>query len=214
MNADNDTGPANSTAAGLDPDSGPLAEDAAQFSSADALPLAGLVRWMVRGETIIACLFLLVILSTMAAHVIARYVFGSPFEWSEEAARLALIWMTFISAAFVMADRRHITVDVISSRVGDRGKLLIECMSYVVVAGSCLLLLIGGINFVWYVGKVESPALGVPRSWWYGAGMAGLLLMAMHSLVNLLQVWMTGKPIPREDQGKADAFQLEMEQSE
>lgn len=202
MNADNDTGRES-------PQS-----DASESISAKPLPLATWVRWMVFGEKTIASLCLLIIVSTMAAQVVARYVFAAPFQWSEEVARLALIWMTFISAAFVMAERRHIAVDMISSRVGDGGKLFIECVSYVVVAASCLLLLIGGTNFVWYVGKVGSPALGVPKSWWYGAGMVGLLLMAVHSLVNLLQVWMTGKPIPRETHVEEEAFRLETEPNE
>lgn len=214
MNADNETGPENPQADEALIDSSPPASDASKSTSEKPLPLATCVRWMVLGEKAIAGLFLLVIVSTMAAQVFARYVFGAPFQWSEEVARLALIWMTFISAAFVMAERRHIAVDIISPRVGDGGKLFIECMSYVVVAASCLLLLIGGANFVWYVGKVGSPALGVPKSWWYGAGMVGLLLMAVHSLVNLLQVWMTGKPIPREAHVEDEAFQLDMEQSE
>lgn len=211
---DNDTGAEKSEADDAFMDSAPPASNASESSSQKTLPLATCVRWMVLGEKTVAGLFLLVIVSTMAAQVVARYVFGAPFQWSEEVARLALIWMTFISAAFVMAEGRHIAVDIISSRVGDGGKLFIECMSYVVVAASCLLLLIGGASFVWYVGKVGSPALGVPKSWWYGAGMVGLLLMAVHSLVNLFQVWMTGKPIPRETHVEEEAFQLDMEQSE
>ena len=178
------------------------------------LPLAGFVRWLVIGEKLFAAFFLLTIVFTMAAQVIARYVFGTPFQWSEEVARLALIWMTFISAAFVMAESRHIAVDMISSWFGDRGKLLIDCTSYLVITTSCLLLFIGGMNFVWYVGKVGSPALGIPKSWWYGAGMVGLLLMAVHSLINLNQVLLTGKPIPRDHHVEEEAFQLEMEQSE
>ncbi len=190
----------------------PNKSDGVIDSSEKPLPLAAFVKWMVLGEKVIAGVFLFVIVSTMAAQVFARYVFGSPFHWSEEVARLAMIWLTFISAAFVMAEGRHIAVDTISDRVGDRGKLIIECFSYVVVAASCLLLLIGGASFVWYVGKVGSPALGIPRSFWYGAGMLGLLLVAGHSLVNLFQVWMTGKPIPRETHVEEEAFQLEMEQ--
>ena len=213
MNADNDTGPKNPAADDGIIDSSPPAISPSESTSEKPLPLATFVRWMVLGEKTIACLFLLVIVSTMAAQVFARYVFGAPFQWSEEVARLALIWMTFISAAFVMAEGRHIAVDVISSRVGDGGKLFIECISYVVVAITCLLLLIGGANFVWYVGKVGSPALGVPKSWWYGAGMVGLLLMAIHSLVILLQVWMTGKPLPREMHVEEESLQLEMEQN-
>ena len=183
-------------------------------NSETTLPLASFVRWLVFTEKTIAALFLVLILSTMAAQVFARYVFGAPFQWSEEVARLALIWMTFISAAFVMAEGRHIAVDTISERLGDRGKLFIECLSYVVVAATCLLLLFGGARFVWYVGKVGSPALGIPKSIWYGAGGVGLLLMAFHSLVNLYQVWVTGKPIEREANVEEEAFQLEMEQNQ
>lgn len=213
MNGDNHTGPDNPEA-DASSDSSLTSNAASESGSEKPLPLAACVRWMVLGEKTIAGLFLLLILSSMATQVLARYVFGAPFQWSEEVARLALIWMTFISAAFMMAEGRHIAVDMVSTRLGDRGKLLIECLGYVVVAGSCLLLLIGGAKFVWYVGKVESPALGVPKSWWYGAGMVGLLLMAVHSLVNLFQVWMTGKPLPREPHVEEEAFHLEMEQSE
>jgi len=111
-----------------------------------------------------------------------------------------------------MAQGRHIAVDMISARVGDRGKFLIECFSFLVVAGACLLLLIGGAKFIWYVGKVGSPSLGVPKSWWYGAGGVGLLLTAFHSLINLFQVVVTGRPIPRESALEEEAFQLHMEE--
>ena len=181
-------------------------------SPGKSLPMANLVQWMVRGEQTIAALLLFIILSTMATQVFARYVFGAPFTWSEEVARLSLIWLTFISAAFVMAQGRHIAVDMITHRVGDRGKFLIECLSYIVVAGACLLLLIGGAKFIWYVGKVGSPALGVAKSWWYGAGGIGLFLTAIHSLINLFQVVVTGRPIPRETAMQEDAFQLKMEE--
>ena len=175
------------------------------------LPMANLVQLMVRGEQAIAAMLLFIILATMVSQVFARYVFGAPFSWSEEVARLSLIWLTFISAAFVMAQGRHIAVDMISSRVGDRGKFLIECFSYLVVAGACLLLLIGGAKFVWYVGKVGSPSLGVPKSYWYGAGGIGLLLISIHSIITLIQVLLTGRPIPRESALEEEAFHLEME---
>ncbi|HBV63357.1 MAG TPA: hypothetical protein DEF45_10090 [Rhodopirellula sp.] len=213
MNTHKDKRPAATESDKTCNDSSPPASNRSESMIENSLPLANFVRWMVICEKTIAGLFLLIIVSTMAAQVFARYVCGAPFQWSEEVARFALIWMTFISAAFVMAERRHIAVDMISIRLGDRGKLFIECMSYVVVAATCLLLLIGGASFVWYVGKVASPALGVPKSWWYGAGMVGLLLMAVHALVNLFQVWMTGRPLPLEKHVE-EAFQLEMEPTE
>jgi len=182
--------------------------------STDAAPFSGCVKWMVFGEQTLAALFLFVILATMGAQVFARYFFGAPFSWSEEVARLALIWMTFMAAAFVMAEGRHITVDVLSPRLSVRGQVWLECMSHAVVAVACLTLLIGGSRFVWYVGKVGSPSLGIPMSWWYGAVGVGLLLMAIHSALNLLQVWSTGRPVARSQVGSDEAFHLELEQGQ
>lgn len=182
--------------------------------SATALPFSRCVRWMSLAERTLAALFLFVILATMGTQVIARHFFGAPFQWSEEVARLSLIWMTFIAAAFVMAEGRHIAVDVLSPRLSLRGQMRLECLSHSVVAGSCLLLLIGGSRFVWYVGKVGSPSLGIPMSWWYGAVSVGLLLMAIHSTVNLIQVLVTGRPTVREVTAEEEALHLEMEPDE
>ena len=190
------------------------ANDLNSTDSATALPFSRCVRWMSLAERFLGGLFLFVILATMGAQVFARYFFGAPFQWSEEVARLALIWMTFMAAAFVMAEGRHITVDVLSPRLSVRGQLWLECLSHAVVAGACLLLLIGGSRFVWYVGKVGSPSLGIPMSWWYGAVSVGLLLMAIHSIVNLLQVLATGRPTVREAITEEEAMHLEMEPGE
>lgn len=208
MTAPNDSNPANPTASATDHNRG------ATSVNADALPFARCVRWMVLGEQSLAALLLFVILSSMGTQVFARYFFGAPFSWSEEVARMALIWMTFIAASFVMAEGRHITVDLLSHRLSVRGQLWLECFSHSIVAGSCLLLLIGGSRFVWYVGKVGSPSLGIPMSCWYGAVGVGLLLMAVHSIVNLLQALATGHATVRGGSVEEEAFHLEMGQGE
>ncbi len=190
------------------------ANDSNSTDSTTELPFSRCIHWMVLAERTLAALFLFVILTTMGAQVFARHFFGAPFQWSEEVARLALIWMTFMAAAFVMAEGRHITVDVLSPRLSVRGQLWLECLSHAVVAGACLLLLIGGSRFVWYVGKVGSPSLGIPMSWWYGAVSVGLLLMAMHSIVNLIQALATGQPTVREATDDEEALHLEMEPAE
>lgn len=186
----------------------------ADGSSAKTVPFAGLASWVVRAEQTLAAIALFLIVSTMGAQVFARYFFGSPFSWSEEVARLALIWMTFLAASFVMAEGRHIAVDVISPRLSLRGQLRMECLSHCIVAGTCLLLLIGGLRFVWYVGKVGSPSLGIPMSYWYGAVGAGLLMMAVHSIVNLMQVLATGQPTVRENLVEEESLHLELEHGE
>lgn len=180
-------------------------------AATEAVPFARCAHWMSLTEKTLAGLCLSAIVITMGSQVFARYVFGAPFSWSEEVTKLALIWMTFLSAAFVMAEGRHITVDLVSHRLSIRGQAWLECLSHGIVAASCLLLLIGGSHFVWYVGKVGSPSLGIPMPVWYSAVSVGLLLMAVHSIVNLLQVLATGRPTEREGVVEEEALHLELE---
>lgn len=147
-------------------------------------------QWIMRVEAGAAMMFLILILLSMSSQVIARYGFRSPFSWSEELARFAMIWLAFIAAPLVMAQRGHITVDLWTSgetrQLPKKLKLAMDCLVDCMVACTCLLLLVGGIRFVWYVHPVASPSLGIPKSFWYGAVSTGLALMAVHSLLNLL----------------------------
>lgn len=155
-------------------------------------------RWIGRlmvAERLASAGLLASILGTMASQVLARYVLGSPIAWSEEWARFALIWMAFLAAALVMAEGGHIAVDVVSSRMNALGKLRLEYVSTGVVVGASLLLLAGGFRFVWRVGLVSSPALGIPMSWWYGAASAGLGLIALHGTWNLVAAFRRGRPV-------------------
>lgn len=149
---------------------------------------AGRMRWLVAVERGASAGLLLMILGTMSAQVVARYLLHAPISWSEEWARFTLIWLAFLAAAMVMAQGQHIAVDVISPWLGSRAKRRLECLQNAVVVLACLLLLIGGFRFVWRVGLVGSPALGIPRSYWYGAASVGLGLIAVHGVANILAV--------------------------
>jgi TRAP-type transport system small permease protein len=164
----------------------------------ERLPSSRVVRWLVTIERLLATLLLLTILGTMSAQVVARYVLHAPISWSEEWARFALIWMAFLAAAFVMAEGQHIAVDVVSQCLSPRGRRLLECLSNTVVILACLLLLFGGFRFVWRVGLVGSPALGIPRSYWYGAASTGLGLIALHGIANVIAVLRSSRSEPFE----------------
>ena len=122
------------------------------------------LRSLVRFEQFAAIGLLVVILVTMGMQVVSRYVFGSPISWSEEVARLAMIWLTFVASSFVAAKKQHIAVDLFSppsdppamglppqttasrragpwSRV--RGWLFSSSLVNTLVLSCCLLLLIG-----------------------------------------------------------------------
>jgi TRAP-type transport system small permease protein len=156
--------------------------------------LERLNRRLMQLERLAAVALLAGVFGLMAAQVAARYAFQTPIPWSEELARFALVWLAFISAAFVAAEGRHIAVDVVSARLGVRGKLGLDCIGSFAAAGCCLVLVIGSWGFVVRVGLVASPALGIPMSWWYASASVGLSLIALHALLNLVQALRSRRP--------------------
>ncbi len=150
---------------------------------------------LVRIERAVSTLMLAMILAIMGIQVFAHYVLKYPFSWSEELSRFSLIWMALLAASFVMAEGKHISVDLWSPRCSQANNNRLYLMSYVLVAGSCLVLLLGGLKFVYYVHPVGSPALGIPKSFWYAAVSVSLLLMLFHSLASLIYMLRTGTPL-------------------
>jgi len=55
--------------------------------------------WLNTLGRMIGVLCTIAIILTLAAGVISRYVFNQPFFWTDEVARILLIWSIFIGAA-------------------------------------------------------------------------------------------------------------------
>ncbi|MDB4516185.1 TRAP transporter small permease [Crocinitomicaceae bacterium] len=64
---------------------------------------------------VVGVMFLTIVVLTLV-QVFARYVFNSPLLWSEELARLLLVWVVFLGGAVVCWDGRHLNVDTFFSR--------------------------------------------------------------------------------------------------
>jgi len=168
--------------------------------------------WLIKIEQFSSVVLLATIVVTMGTQVISRYVFQSPISWSEEIARLAMIWLTFLSASFVAAGHQHIAVDLFggdppladstasqSQRPLDRQSigqrlspwlqiLLSPRLVQILVLLTTLSLLIGGWRFVSRVYPVGSPGVGISMTYWYGAASVGLALISLHTVADLLGI--------------------------
>jgi TRAP-type C4-dicarboxylate transport system permease small subunit len=83
-------------------------------------------------EITVALLFGSIVL-TFGANIIARYVFSSPIIWADELVVVLLLWVTFLTAAFVTQEREQVIFDLVYERFGFAGRRVI------LIAGSALL---------------------------------------------------------------------------
>lgn len=136
-------------------------------------------------EAVVASALLIVVLGLVVFQVVSRYVFNTPFVWSEELARFALLWLTFVAAGLVMARRLHVTVSVGDRLLGHRGRVAVEAFAAVVVLVVCVVLVLAAPQFLSTASRTSSPAAGVPLGWVYGSAVVGFVLMGIHSVALL-----------------------------
>lgn len=134
-----------------------------------------------------AALLLLTIIGLIFGQVVARYVFGAPFYWSDELARYTYVWFSFVSAVFVAAQRHHIRVDLLHRFLTPRAGRLLDALAEFIVIGTCAVLVWGSWSWLLSNATPRSSALRLPMIWLYGVVWACFAAMALHNLVNLVR---------------------------
>ena len=125
------------------------------------------------------------IILTLSAGVISRYLFNRPFFWTDEVARILLIWSIFIGAA--MGFRKgsataHIGMDYLVSLLPQNFKKIAERFRWLVNTLFSLLILVVGILFFIQTITFRTAALDISKGYIY----ACLPLFAIMALVFLL----------------------------
>ncbi len=152
-------------------------------------------EWVTRVEFVILNSALVASLLLVLVQVVSRGLVGHPLSWTDEASRLALIWLTFVGAGYLMSRGKHLAVDSFSALFPVRVRTTIEIASNLVVAVACVAILIAGVGFVRTVAESVSTALSASMFWFYGAALVGGLLVAMHAVVNSIRAIRDRAPI-------------------
>jgi TRAP-type C4-dicarboxylate transport system permease small subunit len=114
-------------------------------------------------------------------------VFNVPLGWSEELARFAFVWVSFIGASALMRVKEHINVTVFIDFMPAR--LRAAC---VLTANLCAMIcvyffLIGGIELTRNEWGQLAPALQIPMGWVYIAIPVTAALMGAWVLLQTIE---------------------------
>lgn len=142
-------------------------------------------RVLVVSERVAACAFLVGTLGLVVLQVISRYIFNTPFAWTEELARFALLWLTFVSAGFVMARRIHIAVDLLVSKLNRTGALVVDTCALIAVVVTSGIMAWAGAGFAAGASRLAAPATSLPMSLVYSAAVVGFGLICLHAVLHV-----------------------------
>lgn len=141
---------------------------------------------VLRAEQWVAVTLLVLVLGLTFVQVVARFVFDSPFFWTEEAARFGYVWLTFLAAMAAMADRSHISVQLGEARLPAWARLGLNIGAMVAVVAACAVMLAGSWPWLGKNTAGASAALHLPNIVFYGVVWVAFAAMAVHALANIV----------------------------
>lgn len=134
-----------------------------------------------------AALLMLVMTTAVSMQVVWRYVLSLPLAWTEEAARLAMIWMVFMVVGWAIGNRTHIAADFLVQRLPARAQRWLRVVTILAIGGFSVFLLVMGTRLVILQSVAASTPLGLPRSVFSLQVPVSAFFVLIHSLDLLCQ---------------------------
>jgi TRAP-type C4-dicarboxylate transport system permease small subunit len=135
--------------------------------------------------------------------VASRYLVGDQASWSEELARLLMVWLALLGAALVCREDRHLGLDVVvrswPEEVQRIGRLVVYCLIF---GFAGLIMAWGGWELVSqrFASGQKLPALGISKAWFYLALPVSGILTSLFMVESFLKT-ITGQKTDAEEGG-------------
>jgi TRAP-type C4-dicarboxylate transport system permease small subunit len=134
--------------------------------------------------------FLTVMTVTILIQVSFRYVLSNPLDWTEEVARLMLVWLTFSGATLIFIKLEHPSIDLFVKIFPPSIRHYLKILNFLLIGIFLAYALLGGIKVLKVSKLVSSVALGFPMTLVYLSFFINGILIFIY---NTLFLWKTLK---------------------
>ena len=151
-------------------------------------------QWCAKILGWIMAAMLLVQLVILFAGVIARYVFNSPFIWSDELASLLLVAITFLGGYSALVAGKLANVTMVIDRFSPSVKRVLLTIRNLLIIVVCTIIAAQVIQMMGkpVIQKQVSSVLRLPMKYVYIVMPVSFIMMAFHSFVNTIDAWVQG----------------------
>jgi len=129
-----------------------------------------------------------IIAAMITYEVVARYVFLAPTIWAEEMSQFFQIWATYLAAAYVLKNRKLISIDTVVSRFSLKVQWFFDLFSLSVVALFSIVAVYYGSLIVIesvQVGRSTSTMMSVPKWMTESAIPIGFGLLLLQTIAEI-----------------------------
>lgn len=139
-------------------------------------------------EIILSSLFLIMVAVT-SWQVITRYILNNPSSVTEEFVKFSLIWLSLLSASYVVGKKSHISITLLSDKLTESKRIIVDILiqsSFLLFGGAVMIY--GGLKTVIMTIDQISPALHLSMGLVYSSLPVSGILFAFYSIINILEL--------------------------
>ena len=135
-------------------------------------------------ETGLLCLIVALMIGLGILEIVLRYGFKTSLLWKTVMLENLTLWLCFLGAALATAEKRHISIDVLSRILSEKimqySYYIIDILSMIVVG----ILAYYGFEFLQEEQKLQATLIGQIPLWWAKSIIPiGFVLIEMHLLL-------------------------------
>lgn len=135
---------------------------------------------------ILAIAMLMVMSALIVLQVAMRNFFDLGLPWANELARFTGIALVYFTVPYLLLHEKHIAIDLFSSRMMGRSRLVIRLFNEVATLAFVGLTLIGFQQFLARAGSFTTPSIGMPVLVFYAPAMIGTALLVLVGVVRVV----------------------------
>jgi tripartite ATP-independent transporter DctM subunit len=160
--------------------------------AAPASPFASvagrLENWLGRAVEVPVALLTAIEVIILFAGVVSRYVFRSPFVWSDELASILFLWLAMLGAVVAFRRGEHMRMSTLVARLPPKWRTFFEAFAVALAVAFLLLVLHPTFEYAIDEAAIVTPAMEIPNIWRAAALPVGCALMLLFALLRLARV--------------------------
>jgi TRAP-type C4-dicarboxylate transport system permease small subunit len=145
---------------------------------------------------IVLVILMVIMFITVCLQVFFRYVLEEPLSWSEELARYAFVWVSFLGAAMALGKRLHFGVDYFVNKFPPRFSAGLEVGTNLLILIFVLVIIVKGYETTLSAGAMLSAGLNVRMDAVFAAIPVSGIIMAYYVIRQTIDAFfkMIGRP--------------------
>lgn len=121
---------------------------------------------------------------SLVYQVFGRYVLGKAPVWSEEVARMLIVWLTMLGSAACLRGGSHIAIGTLVNALPEVPRAALLWLRDIAVLWAAGVLAWSGARFALMNSDQDSPALEMPMTYVYVSLSVGATLIALQLLLS------------------------------